>query len=51
MFIIDPPSPFDTQEAWERHLTRLKELQDEHPDDATIKTAIADAESWIATLS
>lgn len=44
-YLIDPPSPFDTLDAWRTFLVEMKAIRD--PDDL-VKQTIADAEKIIA---
>ena len=48
MDIIDPPSPFDTLEAWQKFLAELERIK---PRTADVEDAIADARERIKEKS
>ncbi len=44
-YLIDPPSPFDPLEEWEKFLEQMRDLSQ---DDEGVKLAIEEAEREVA---
>lgn len=50
MWLIDPPSPFESLAKWEQFLEEMKELYEKSPDDEGVQSALKKAKQMVRKI-